>query len=593
MEKIKKRSEMDPKYIWDLSDIFESDADWEKAFEESVAETEEIAAFSGKFTQDKESLISFLDKLKETEFKVEKNYVYAQLRSYEDLANDKYQNFSSKGRAALAKFLEKRAFVRPELLAIDSETLTDWVKETKYKHMIEDILRTKPHVLPKEQEELLSAANEILTAPENIYSLIDNVDLKFPPIKDENGKTVEVTHGRYTVFLTNENREVRKAAFASVHGEYKKLQNSIAEIYQTAVKADIFMSRARKYSSSMDMYLSQTGIPVDVYKSLIKAVHQYIPSMKKYVSLRKKVLGIDKVHAYDLIVPVVSGIDVPISYEESQDLLKKALAPLGETYIADFTSGLNSKWVDVYENEGKRSGAYQWGVYRCHPAVSINYTGTLDSVFTFAHEMGHAMHSFYSDRTHDYVNAGYPIFLAEIASTVNENILSEYLIKNAENNTHKAFHINNFIDSYRSTVFRQTMFAEFEMIAHEKAEAGEPLTPKLLSEIYADLLIQYYGDDFEISDSNEYEWARIPHFYSPFYVYQYSTGFSAALAFSQGIIAHEDGVLEKYLEFLKAGGSDFPIKTLQKAGLDMLKPDVVIKSLQIFEQRVNDLDELL
>ncbi|GHV39321.1 oligoendopeptidase F [Clostridia bacterium] len=593
MEKIKKRSEADKNFLWDINEIFADDTAFEAALAQSATDAKELAAYSGKFTASRESLLEFSQVYEKAGHNIEKVYVYAHLKTNEDLTNAKYQDFAARSRAANAKLSEATAFLRPEILSVDETVLRGYVKGTRFSHWVEDILTEKPHILSKELEEVLASVSEVLSGASNIFEFFDSADLKFEPIKDENGETVEVTHGRYGLFLNSPDREVRRAAFASIHNEYVKFKNSVAEIYHTAVKADIFVSKTRKYENSMHMYLSGNSIPTDVYKSLIAAVHEYLPALKKYIGLRKKALGVDTVRAYDLLTPIVSGVDEPFTYEEGKNLIMKALSPLGEKYVNDLTAALNSKWVDVYENEGKRSGAYQWGAYGSHPVVSLNYAGRLDDVFTLAHEMGHAMHSFYAYAAQPFLYASAPIFLAEIASTVNENILSDYLIKTAKDDKHKAFHLNSFLDSYRGTVMRQTMFAEFEMLAHKKAEAGVPLTSDVLSEIYKNLLIEYYGEDFELAENNEYEWSRIPHFYSPFYVYQYATGFSAAMAFSDAVISGETGAQTRYLGFLADGAADFPIETLKKAGLDMTSPETVRKGLETFARRVDELEKLL
>jgi oligoendopeptidase F len=492
------------------------------------------------------------------------------------------------------------AFIEPEILLTDEAELLKWLDTTPgmavYKHYIDNLLRSKEHILSKELEELLASASEIGTAAENIYDMIHDTDMKFGGITDEDGNTLEMTHGRFIRALESRDRRVRKDAFDTYYASFWKQKNTIAAAYNASVKKDIFFAKARKHETAMGAALFGNNIPQDVYRKLIETVHEYLPQMHRYIRMRKKALGVDELHYYDIYTPIVSQTDESVPYEEAKEKVLAGIAPLGSEYLRAAKHGMDTGWIDLYENEGKRSSAYSWGSYGCHPFVLMNYENKLDDMFTLAHEMGHAMHSYFTFETQPNVYGGYPIFLAEVASTVNEALLMEHLLKEIEDKQKRAYLLNHFMEQFRGTVFRQTMFAEFEMRTHEMVEKGEPLTLEGLNALYGELCRTYYGNDIALDENITLEWARIPHFYSAFYVFQYSTGYSAAIAFSKRVL--QDGeagrkATEDYIGFLKSGSSDYAINILKKAGVDMSSPQPVREALDVFKGLLDEMETLI
>ena len=442
-------------------------------------------------------------------------------------------------------------------------------------------------------EELLAGAAEVGQGAKDIFMMFNNADIKFPTITGEDGNPVEITHGKYVSLLESQDRSVREAAFKGLYESYGKFINTIAATYKANVKQESFFAKARKYPSSLAAALDHSAIPVSVYDNLIETVHKFLPAMHKYVSIRKEKLGVDELHMYDVYMPLLADNDRKIPYEEAKEIVLEGLQPLGEDYIALLKEGFNNHWIDVYENEGKRSGAYSWGAYGSHPYVLLNYNDTLDNVFTLAHEMGHALHSYHSDAAQDYIYAGYKIFVAEVASTCNEALLIHHMLQKSGDDKERAYLLNHFLEQFRGTVFRQTMFAEFEKITHAKAEAGETLTAEVLCDIYYNLNKQYFGDDMVVDKEISMEWARIPHFYTPFYVYQYATGFSAAIAISTKILAGEEGIVEKYKKFLSGGSSLDCIDLLKLCDVDMTEPKPVEDALKVFEAKLEEFAKLV
>ena len=497
----------------------------------------------------------------------------------------------------MVKSGEMTSFVNPEMLTIDDAVVEKYMSECEelklYAKKWEYISRKKPHVLSLDMEAVLASADDVLGGPKKVFGMFNNADVKFGTIKDENGEDVTLTHGRYGIFIRSNDTRVRKEAFKTLHGAFKNFENTIAANYESLVKGDIFSAKVRKYNSSIESYLFDGNIPLSVYDNLIDTIHEGLPLMHRYVKLRKKALGMDELHMYDVYTPMVKDFDMHITFEEAKEIVKKGVAPLGKDYIALLDKGFNGGWIDVYENEGKRSGAYSWGPNGVHPYVLLNHQDNLDSMFTLAHEMGHALHSYKSNSTQPLVYAAYRIFVAEVASTCNEALLNFYLIDNAKDKTEKAYLINHFLDSFKGTVYRQTMFAEFEKKAHEMAEAGNSLTAKALNEMYYDLNKQYFGPDMVVDRDIEIEWARIPHFYTPFYVYQYATGFSAAVAIASMIRKEGQPAVDRYMKFLSSGGSDYPIELLKIAGVDMSKPDAIKTGLDVFAGLLDEMEELL
>lgn len=595
--RIPKRSEVSPDNKWKLEDIYPSMDLWEEDYKEVKSLASKLSEYKGILNQSSTKLLECLNADTEMNRLFDKVYVYAQMKSHEDTTDGFYQGIADRADSLGTFVSSANSFIVPGILELPDEILNNFIEENEdlgfYSTHIEDIRRNKPHVLSANEEQLLAMAGEMTNSPASIYNMINNADIKFPTIIDEKGQEIEVTKGRYIPFMESSDRRVRKDAFDALYSTYKKQINTLASTLSANVKANIFNANARKYSSAREASLFPDNVPLSVYDNLLEAVGDNIHLMHRYVSLRKKLLKYDELHMYDLYTPIVGEVKMEIPFEDGVETVKKGLEVLGGQYMSDLKLGLTSGWIDVYENEGKRSGAYSWGCYDSHPYVLLNYTPTVDNMFTLAHEMGHAMHSFYSNSNQEYIYSGYKIFVAEVASTLNETMLMDYLLKKTTDKKEKMYLLNHYMESFRGTVFRQTMFAEFEKIIHERAEAGESLTAELLSSVYHELNVKYYGPDMIVDDYIDYEWARIPHFYSSFYVYKYATGFSAATSLSQQILNEGEPALEKYLEFLKSGGSDYPLELLKNAGVDMTSPEPVRDALKRFEDVLNQFEELI
>ncbi len=594
---IPKRDEIPNQFKWKLEDIYANNDLWEKDFTEVKNLAAKLVQHMDKLSASSDNLLQCLDDNAAMNRLFEKVYVYAHMRSNEDSANGFYQSYSDRTDSLEVEISSAKSFIIPEMLAIPDEKLADFIKNNKelafYKDYIDDIVRSKPHVLSASEEQILAMSGELSNAPGSIYSMLNNADIKFPSIKDENGNEVELTKGRFIQLMESTDRRVRKDAFEAFYTTYKKQRNTLAALLNAQVKANIFESKAKKYSSSRESYLFPDNVPETVYDNLINAIDENKNLMHRYMKLRKKMLNLDELHMYDLYTTMVKDAKMDITYEEAVETVKKGVAILGEKYSKDLQKGLTSGWIDVYENEGKRSGAYSWGCYDSHPYVLLNHSDTVNNMFTLAHEMGHALHSFYSDANQPYIYAQYKIFVAEVASTLNEALLMQYLLKTTTDNTKKMYLLNYYMEQFRTTVYRQTMFAEFEKITHAKAEAGESLTADVFCQVYHDLNVKYYGPDMVVDELIDMEWSRIPHFYTSFYVYKYATGFSAATAIAHKIINEGQPAIDKYLEFLKSGGSDYPIELLKIAGVDMATPDPINNALKVFEDLLNQMEELI
>lgn len=591
-----KRTEIPKEYQWKMEDMYSSDEAWEQDFEKLQKGIEGLKSFEGTLSQSAEQLLKLQETTDQLNELAEKVYVYANQKFHEDTGNAKYQGLSARAQMLMVQLSEAGAYVEPEILAIPEEKLSEFLKNEgllKYETYFKRLLRQKAHVLPKEMETLLAGVAEVAEGPQDIFMMFNNADIKFPTITGEDGSLEEITHGKYIKFLESQNREVRKAAFEGLYGTYKKFENTLAATYSANVKQACFFAKARKYGSSLQAALAGSHIPAEVYDSLIESVHAHFPALHEYVKVRKEKMGVDELHMYDLYVPMVGEADRKIPYEEAKEIVLQGLAPLGEDYQALLEKGFREGWIDVYENEGKRSGAYSWGAYGTHPYVLLNYQDNLNNVFTLAHEMGHALHSYHSDAAQDYIYAGYKIFVAEVASTCNEALLIRYLLENSKDDKEKAYLLNYFLEQFRTTLFRQTMFAEFEKEAHAKCEAGEPLTADALSGLYYDLNKKYFGDDMVVDSEIALEWARIPHFYTPFYVYQYATGFSAAIAISSKILKGEPGIVEKYKKFLSSGSSLDCIDLLKICDVDMTTKEPVEEALKVFEKTLEEFQQIL
>ncbi len=596
-QRTKKRDEIDHKYKWDLAKIYPDVALWEEDFATLQHMTETIAALQGTLAESAEALLKVLRTSDDLSRISEKLYVYARMRRDEDNANHSYQALFDRAERANVEASSAAAFIVPEILTIPEEELHQYMQDNQdlaiYRHALEEISRQKEHILSIPEERLLAMAADISMASSNIFTMLNNADIKFPVIKDEEGHEVELTKGRYGSFMESANRQVREDAFKAMYSTYGKLINTLGASLNSSVKKDIFYARARKYPSAITASLDGDNVAVEVYDRLIEAVHNNLEPMYRYMKIRKEQLGVNELHMYDVYTPLVKDYKVNIPYEEARETMLKALQPLGKEYLEQVRAGLNEGWIDVYENEGKTSGAYSWGTYDTQPYILMNYDNKLDDLFTLAHEMGHSMHSYYSNQNQPYVYAQYSIFVAEVASTVNESLLIDYLLQHSRDQQEKMYLINHYLEQFRGTVYRQTMFAEFEKIIHAKAEQGEAITPELMNSVYRDLNKLYYGPEVVLDEEIDIEWARIPHFYSAFYVYKYATGFAAATAIKEAIRTEGNKMVERYLEFLKSGGSNYPIVLLQKAGVDLTTPEPVDSALKYFARLVDDFESML
>lgn len=594
MEQLLKRSEVPAENRWKLEDMFANQQEWDRTYDETKKLIEEASKFQGKLT-DAAALKECFELDDELSLKTERLYVYAHMRQDEDTADPVYQALSQKAKKLSVDAGEALSYVTPEILALPVEKLDQFIADpslSDYTFTLTEMKRQKAHILSKAEEALLAQVGTLSQAPQNIFGMLNNADLKFPKIKDEDGKEVELTHGSYIKFLESPDREVRRSAFKAVYDTYAKQKNTIAATLSANVNKNVFYSRVRKYPSVLEMSLFGDNISKEVYTNLIDTIHESLPLMHRYMKLRQKLLGVDELHMYDLFAPLVDEYKLDIPFDEAKKITKEGLKPLGEDYLKTLQEGYDKGWIDVYENENKRTGAYSWGAYGTHPYVLLNHNDNLNSMFTLAHEMGHALHSYYSDTTLKYRDAQYTIFLAEVASTTNEALLMHYLLEKSTDKKEKMYLLTYYADQFRTTVFRQTMFAEFEKIVHERAEKGESLTPQDLSAIYYKLNEQYYGKDMVVDKDIEMEWARIPHFYNSFYVYKYATGFSAATSFSKQILEEGKPAVDRYLGFLKSGGSDYSINILKKAGVDMSSPEPIREAMSVFENVIEQMEEL-
>lgn len=597
VKELQTRDKIDPNYKWKLEDIYKSNDEWEIDFLNVKNLADDVLFFKGKLSDSAENLYNCLKKNDEFSARADKLFVYARMRRDEDNSNNVYQSLVDRASSMLTEAYSKISFITPEIIAIDETRINEFFKELPeldvYKVLIKRILEKKAHILSEKEERLLTMSSEMSDAAEDIFSMFNNADIKFPNILDEKGNSVELTKGNYVHFLESKDRTVRKSSFTSIYDSYSKLRNTLSAMLISNVKKDKFYSSARNYNSSLEASLDGDNVNTSIYTTLIDTINQNLSLLDKYLKTRKKALNLDDLHLYDLYVPLVDNYKKNISYEEAKKIVIKGLAPLGEEYINDLTKAFESGWIDVYENRGKTSGAYSWGTYLTHPYVLLNYQGTINDVLTLAHEMGHSMHSFYTNKNQPYVYSGYRIFVAEVASTVNESLLIRYLIEHTSDKHEKAYLINHYLEEFRGTVFRQVMFAEFEKDIHEKTGNGDALTTDNMCESYYELNKKYFGREAIVDKEIEIEWARIPHFYSSFYVYKYATGFSAATALSTGILNEGKPALERYLDFLKSGSSDYPLELLKNAGVDLSSPKPIEDCLKVFDQLLDQLNELL
>ena len=596
-ERIPLREELEEKNTWKLEDIYPTDEDWEKDFEKFSALPEKVTAYKGRLSESADTLLGFMKLGDDIAVLADSLGNYAQRRSDEDTRNTKYQAMTARLMNAYVALNSAGSFETPELIAIGDDRLEGFFKECPeletYRRPLETVRRRKAHVLSDAEERLLALAGDMGNAPENIFSMFSDADLKFPDALDKDGKAHQVTHGSYIPLVQSADRVLRKNAFESMYHTYDSFKNTCASTLSAQVKALAFYSQARHYGSALESALDANEIPTEVYRNLIEAVHENMQYMYDYAALRKELMGLDELHMYDLYTPIISDFDMKITFEEAKDTVLKALSVMGDEYISILKKGFDERWIDVYENVGKTSGAYSAGA-RVHPYVLLNHKDTLNCMFTLAHEMGHAIHSYYSNKYQPVCTSDYKIFVAEVASTCNEALLMQYLLKHTDDKREKAYLINYFLEQFRTTLYRQTMFAEFELKINEMYANGEALTAESLNALYRSLNELYFGDGVVIDSEIDLEWARIPHFYYDFYVYQYATGYSAAIALSQRILREGEPAVKDYIgNFLKGGCSADPISLLRGAGVDMASPQPVRDALSLFGDLIGQMRDLM
>ncbi len=595
-KKLPLREEVAPQYKWRLEDMFPSNDAWETEYAQAGDLIARAEGFADKLSDGAGMLADALDAMAEASLTVERLFVYARMRRDENNANTLYQGMADRAAAINVKLESALSYLDPEILAMDEAVFRGYVQGEPrlavYRQFLDRLARRRAHTLSQSEKRLLAMAGEVLEGPHNIFVMLNNADMKFPTVTGEDGEPVQLTHGRYIPMMESRNRDVRKGAFQALYATYLGYRNTLATTYGSSVKGDVFGAQARNFPSSLAASLHGDAVPVEVYDNLIATVRAHLPLLHRYVALRKHALGVDELHMYDLYVPIVAEVDMKTTYAQACDMLREGLSPLGPEYIAAMSEGLSSGWVDVLENEGKSSGAYSWGVWGTHPYVLMNWNDTLDNAYTLAHELGHAMHSYLSDRL-PYVQAQYPILLAEVASTFNECLFLDYMLKRTQDKDSRLFLLNHFLEQVRTTVIRQVMFAEFEKITHEMAERGEALTGEGLSAVYRQLNADYYGQDMVLDREIDMEWARIPHFYGAFYVYKYATGFASAVALADAVLTGGEPARQRYLKFLGSGGTDYPLNLLREAGVDLLKPDAVEACFARFAAMLEEMEALL
>lgn len=595
MGELKTREEIAPQYKWRLEDLFPSEDAWEQELKRLEKIVPEAARFKGTLNN-MESVLEMLRFTDEISLALERLFVYARMSRDTDNACSKYVSWVDRVTSLMVRYDESTSYIRPELNDIDSELLLEWAGDARmkdYDYQLRELVRGKKHVLSDESERILALSGEIGDSYDTIYTMLSDVDLQFAPIKDETGNEQPMSHGRYRLYLESRRRDIRRQAYESMYKAYESQINTVAAIYGSSVKKDVFYTRARNFPSCRERALFGGDIPVSVYDGLLDAVGEKLPVLHDYVALRKRVLGLDDLKMYDMYVPMFEAFEGEYTFEDACSLVLEALAPLGEKYTSVLKKAFSEGWIDVYETKGKSSGAYSWGAYGTHPYMLLNFQGRLDDAFTLAHEAGHSMHSYFSDEAQSYPKAQYLIFVAEVASTVNEVLMLKHLINKTEDEAVKKYLLEFFLEQFRTTVFRQTMFAEFELIAHEHAEKGESLTREWLCETYGGLNKKYYGMSVETDQLISLEWARIPHFYRAFYVYQYATGFCAAVAIASRILKEGQPAVSDYMKFLSSGGSNAPIELLKLAGVDLSDRIVLNSSLEEFSRTLNELKEML
>ena len=590
------RNEINEKDTWDLSTIFETDQKWEEELALLTEDTKQAARLEGHLLDSAESLLNITERYLDLSRRLEKLYVYAHMKNDQDTRVAKYQEYYAKAMTLYSQLDQVFSFYEPEFMAITEEQYQNFLAEEPklqpYKHFFDKLLQNKDHVLSQREEELLAGAGEIFGAASETFAILDNADIVFPFVKDEDGNEVQLSHGVYMRLVESKNREVRRGAYEALYSTYEQYQHTYAKTLQTNVKVQNYRAKVRNYKSAREAALAANFVPESVYDNLVSAVRKHLPLLHRYLALRSKILGIPDLKMYDVYTPL-SSVEYSFTYEEALKKAEEALAVLGEDYLSRVKRAFSERWIDVYENQGKRSGAYSGGSYDTNAFMLLNWQDNLDNLFTLVHETGHSMHSSYTRETQPYVYGDYSIFLAEIASTTNENILTEKLLQEVQDDATRFAILNNFLDGFRGTVFRQTQFAEFEHAIHQADQNGEVLTSEFLNNLYADLNQEYYGLSKEDNPQIQYEWARIPHFYYNYYVYQYSTGFAAASALAEKIVHGSQDDRDRYIDYLKAGKSDYPLNIMRKAGVDMEKEDYLNDAFAVFERRLDEFEALV
>ena len=590
------RNEINEKDTWDLSTIFETDQKWEEELALLTEDTKQAASLEGHLLDSAESLLDITERYLDLSRRLEKLYVYAHMKNDQDTRVAKYQEYYAKAMTLYSQLDQVFSFYEPEFMAITEEQYQNFLAEESklqpYKHFFDKLLQNKDHVLSQREEELLAGAGEIFGAASETFAILDNADIVFPFVKDEDGNEVQLSHGVYMRLVESKNREVRRGAYEALYSTYEQYQHTYAKTLQTNVKVQNYRAKVRNYKSAREAALAANFVPESVYDNLVSAVRKHLPLLHRYLALRSKILGIPDLKMYDVYTPL-SSVEYSFTYEEALKKAEDALAVLGEDYLSRVKRAFSERWIDVYENQGKRSGAYSGGSYDTNAFMLLNWQDNLDNLFTLVHETGHSMHSSYTRETQPYVYGDYSIFLAEIASTTNENILTEKLLQEVQDDATRFAILNNFLDGFRGTVFRQTQFAEFEHAIHQADQNGEVLTSEFLNNLYADLNQEYYGLSKEDNPQIQYEWARIPHFYYNYYVYQYSTGFAAASALAEKIVHGSQDDRDRYIDYLKAGKSDYPLNIMRKAGVDMEKEDYLNDAFAVFERRLDEFEALV
>jgi oligoendopeptidase F len=595
-KRLPKRAEIPAQFQWKLAEIYPSNEAWEADFARLKDIIGGIGEQAARFLDSAANLLAFLQAKDNLGRLVDKLFVFARMHKDENNADPGYQAMTSRIQTLATEAGSALSFLVPALVEFPAEQLHAYLEQEPglrvYERFFAEIERQKRHVLSAPEEKLLAESGEVADAAGAIFGMLDNADLKFPNITDENGEAVELTKGRYSRFLESKDRRVRQEAFTTLYDTYSKFRNTFGATLNASVKSDVFYAKVRRFDSALQASLDDDNIPASVYDRLIETVHEYLPELRRYLRLRQKMLNLPELHMYDLYTPLIPEYQRTVDYDQAKEMVLAGLRPMGDEYLSLVKMGLENGWIDVCENEGKTSGAYAWGAYDTHPYILLNFQGKIHDVFTIAHEMGHALHSYFSNRNQPYIYSGYKIFVAEVASTVNEALLMEHLIQQSTDPKEKQYLINQRLEQFRTTVFRQTMFAEFEKLIHQEVEAGGALTAEWFNERYLQLNQQYYQPETVVDPPVGLEWARIPHFYSAYYVYKYATGFSAATALSQLILKEGPPARERYVEFLKSGDSDFPLNLLRKAGVDMESPAPVRAALEVFKESITELSSL-